>query len=88
LAKPPVGIRFEVFRDALLGAGVDGQHPSRSCDLGREARSIIEDIAERHPEANPDSIADAYDAIDRETNSGDGRFRGPSTSYPVRTGRE
>jgi hypothetical protein len=66
LATPPLGIRHEVFHDALMLAITEGKMPSRTCDLGFETRAIIEVIAERHPEANPDLIADAYDAFDRE----------------------
>jgi hypothetical protein len=61
-----LGIRRGVFQDALMLAVTQGQTPSRTCDLGPETRSIIEAIAERHPEANPDLIADAYDAFGRE----------------------
>jgi hypothetical protein len=53
-----------------MGAVTDGQYPSRTCDLGRETRSIIEAIAERHPEANPTLIADAYEAFEREADRG------------------
>ena len=70
LARPRIGIRFEAFRDAWMRAVIEGQRPSRSCDLGLETRSIIEAIAERHPEANPNLIADAYDAFDRESPEG------------------
>jgi|GEM_PF-3875844 len=66
LATSPLGIRHSVFQDALLRAVTEGQSPSSTCNLGSETRSIIEAIAERHPEANPDLIADAYDAFDRE----------------------
>jgi hypothetical protein len=66
LAIPPLGIRYEIFRDALMSAVIDGKAPSRTCDLGPETRSVIEAIAERHPEANPTLIADAYDSFDRE----------------------
>jgi hypothetical protein len=67
LANPPPGNRYEIFKDALLQAVAEGQNPSRSCDFGHETRSIIQTIAERHPEANPDLIADAYDAFNRES---------------------
>jgi hypothetical protein len=53
-----------------MRAVTKGQTPSRTCDLGPEIRSIIETIADRHPEANPDLIADAYDAFDREAGGG------------------
>jgi hypothetical protein len=53
-----------------MGAVIEGQTPSRTCDLGRETRSIIEAIAERHPEANPVLIAEAYDAFEREADGG------------------
>jgi hypothetical protein len=74
LATPPSGIRYEVFHDALMCAVTEGQTPSRSCNLGRHARSIIETIADRHPEANPDLIADAYDAFDREAHTAEWRI--------------
>jgi hypothetical protein len=69
MATPNPGIRYEMFHEALMRAVTEGQTPSRSCDLGRHTRSIIETIADRHPEANPDWIADAYDAFDREAHS-------------------
>jgi len=59
-----------------MRAITEGQTPSRTCDLGPETRSIIEMIAERHPEANPDLIADAYDAFKREVDGGGWRVSG------------
>jgi hypothetical protein len=69
-ATPPRGSRHEVFQNALLRAVTEGQTPSRTGHLGYETRSIIEAIAERHPEANPDLIGDAYDAFNRESDGG------------------
>jgi hypothetical protein len=62
-----------VFQDALIRAVTEGQKPSRTFNLGTRTRLIIESIAERHPEANPDLIADAYDAFDREAHGCDWR---------------
>jgi hypothetical protein len=76
LATSPLGIRRSVFQDALILAVTEGRSPARTCDLGSEPRSIIEAIAERHPEANPDLIADAYDAFDREADGGGWRVSG------------
>jgi hypothetical protein len=76
LATSPLGIRRSVFQDALILAVTEGQTPSRTRDLGSETRSISEAIAERHPEANPDLIADAYDAFDREVDGGGWRVSG------------
>jgi hypothetical protein len=69
-ATPTPGSRCDVFRDALMDAVIDGQSPARTCDLGPETRSIIEAIADWHPEADPTLIADAYDAFDREASDG------------------
>jgi hypothetical protein len=73
LAKQPRSIRYETFRDALIGALVDGVRPSRSCDLSVETRAVIDEIAARHPEANPLLVADAYDAFDRDQDGSDWR---------------
>jgi hypothetical protein len=48
-----VGVRL------TLGSSTVNRLPSGACDLGPKSRAIIESIAERHPEANPDLIADA-----------------------------
>ena len=45
---------------------VDGVRPSRSLGLGAETRAAIEAVADEHPEATVDQIADAYDAFIRE----------------------
>ena len=76
LATPSLGILHNVFQDALLRAITEGQFPSRICDLGHDTRAIINEIADRHPEANPDLIADAYDAYEREADGGGWRISG------------
>ena len=73
LAKQPRSIRYETFRDALISAVTDGELPSHSCDLTPSTRAVIQEIAERHPEANPLLIADAYDAFERD-HDGDGSW--------------
>jgi hypothetical protein len=78
LAQPPLGTRHDVFKDALMRAVVDGQLPSRTCDLGHDTRAIIQAIAEHHPEANPNLIADAFDAFEREPDEGEWRVSGAS----------
>lgn len=69
LANQPNRTSYETFRDALLGAVVDGRFPPATCDLGPQSSAVIRSIAERHPEADPDLIADAYDAFDSEHGS-------------------
>lgn len=64
-ADPLATTRYARFRDALLDAVTEGKFPSGSCDLTAQTRAIIHAIADRHPEANPTLIADAYDAFDR-----------------------
>lgn len=72
LATPRLGVRRDVFWDALMLTVTEGRTPSRTGDLGSESRMVIEAIAQRHPEANPDLIADAYDAFDRDAASANG----------------
>jgi hypothetical protein len=66
-ATPPPHIRHDAFRDALIMAVTEGQTPSPTCDLAPETRSVIEAIAEWHPEASSDLINGAYDAFERES---------------------
>jgi hypothetical protein len=61
----PQGNRYQTFHDASMRAITNGEIPSRSCDLDHTTRSLIELIADRHPEANPDLIGDAFEAFDR-----------------------
>ena len=80
LASPPPSIRrCEVFRNALILAVTEGQSPSRTCDLAVETRLAIEAIADRHPEASPHLIVEAYDAFDRARSGGEWRI---STTPP------
>lgn len=73
LAKPTRNRGYETFRAALLGALTNGERPSQQCELGPATRAIIEEIAARHPEANPLLVADAYDAFDRDHDEGQWR---------------
>jgi hypothetical protein len=70
VATPQSRIRREVFQDALICAVTDGQFPSRTCDLGPTVRKVIETIAWQHPEANPELVADAFDAFDGDEDAG------------------
>ena len=76
LATPSLGILRDGFQDVLLRAITEGQFPSHTCGLGYATRAIINEIADRHPEANPDLIADAYDAFEREADGGGWRISG------------
>jgi hypothetical protein len=54
------------FQECLNRAIVNGQHPSHWIGLADETRAAIEAVAEQHPDATADHIADAYDAFARE----------------------
>lgn len=56
----------DAFQDSLNRAIADGQRPSRWIGLGDRTRTAIEAVAEEHPDATADHIADAYDAFARE----------------------
>lgn len=54
------------FQDSLNGAIVHGQRPSRWVGLGGDTYSAIDAVAQEHPDATVNHIADAYDAFARE----------------------
>lgn len=54
------------FQDSLNGAIVHGQPPSRWIELGTETYAAIDAVAQEHPDATVNHIADAYDAFARE----------------------
>jgi hypothetical protein len=57
---------YGAFQDSLNCALVRGLRPSRWTGLGDETYTAIEVVAQEHPEATADHIADAYDAFARE----------------------
>ena len=54
------------FQDSLNSAIAHGLWPSRWIGLGDQTCTAIEAIAQEHPDATVNHIADAYDAFDRE----------------------
>lgn len=54
------------FQESLNGAIAHGQRPSRWIGLGERTRTAIEAVAQEHPDATADHIADAYDEFARE----------------------
>jgi hypothetical protein len=54
------------FQDSLNCAIAHGQRPSRWIGLGERTCTAIEAVAQEHPDATVDHIADAYDAFVRE----------------------
>lgn len=59
------------FQDSLNGAIVHGQRPSRRIDLGTKTYAAIDAVAQEHPDATANHIADAYDAFAREHSAPD-----------------
>lgn len=60
------GDLYSAFQESLNRAITHGQRPSRWIGLGEETRSAIEAVAQEHPDATADHIADAYDAFARD----------------------
>ena len=58
------------FQDSLNSAIAHGLRPSRWIGLGDQTCTAIEAIAQEHPDATVDHIADAYDAFNREHSAG------------------
>lgn len=56
----------DAFQESLNCAIAHGQRPSRWIGLGDKTRTAIEAVAEEHPDATADHIADAYDAFAHE----------------------
>ncbi len=54
------------FQDSLNCAIAHGQRPAQWIGLGDKTRTAIEAVAEEHPDATADHIADAYDAFASE----------------------
>jgi hypothetical protein len=54
------------FQKSLNCAIAHGQRPSPRCGLGDRTHTAIEAVAQEHPDATADHIADAYDAFVRE----------------------
>ncbi|MEN3318812.1 MAG: hypothetical protein V7643_2213 [Mycobacterium sp.] len=54
------------FQECLNGAITHGQRPSRWIGLGQWTCTAIDAVAQEHPDATADHIADAYDAFARE----------------------
>jgi hypothetical protein len=57
------------FQESLNRAIAHGQRPSRWSGLGDRTRSAIDAVAQEHPDATADHIADAYDAFTGEHES-------------------
>jgi hypothetical protein len=61
----------DAFQESLNCAIAHGRRPSRWIGLGDRTFTAIEAIAEEHPDATVDHIANAYDAFAREHAIGD-----------------
>jgi hypothetical protein len=54
------------FQTSLNCAIAHGQRPSQWTCLGARTHTAIDAVAQEHPDATADHIADAYDAFARE----------------------
>ena len=67
LPEPPsVAVLRETFQRVLNLALTRGRAAPSHCGLGPETLAAIDVVAYDHPDAEPDSIAAAYEAFDRE----------------------
>ncbi|RZT26227.1 hypothetical protein EV589_1982 [Mycobacterium sp. BK558] len=55
-----------LFQDALLVAITEGRKPSRAVGLSEYTWSVIDTVADAHPDATPALISDAYDSFERD----------------------
>jgi len=70
------------FQECLNRAIVQGQRPSPWIGLADETRAAIEAVADEHPDATADHIADAYDAFAREHEPSSGAGSAPAEEPP------
>ena len=69
------------FQDSLNGAILHGLSPSRWLGLGAQTYAAIDEVAQEHPDATVNHIADAYDAFAREHSAPDPT---PTVDAPTR----